>query len=255
MNRLKEILDSQKKEKPRLGKFLRYLRLKFSLTQEEISKKIEVSRPTLNKIEADKAEITLVQAKKLADFYNITLIDLINCEDKLGQNLRLLFKESKEGTKEEEIILSGKRYNIVQELILYLLDEMGGSSVFNELVLSQVLFLVELEYLRKFQLPLIGLPFVKNNYGPTPLGLDKILEDMQKEKLIEKIHSENFRFPMQKFLPLKKAELKNFRADEIKLIDVIIYTYKSFSINDLRDCIGKIEQYKNTEEFKKIELY
>ena len=54
--------------RPEIGKFLKYLRSKFFLTQDFIAKKINISRPTLNKIEADKTEITLLQAKKLADF-------------------------------------------------------------------------------------------------------------------------------------------------------------------------------------------
>ena len=252
MNRLKEILNSTKKEKPQLGKFLRYLRQKFSLTQEEICKKIDISRP---KIEADKAELSLVQAKKLAYFYNITLLDLINCEDKLGQNLRLLFKEPQEGVKEKEIILSGKRFNLIQELILYLLESLSGLSTFNELLLAHYLFLIEVAYLKEYQLPLIGLPFIKNNYGPTPLGLDKILQEMQNENFIEKINSQNFKFPMQKILSLRKADLKIFRADELKLIDVIINSNSFKSVNELHEYIGKIEQYNNTEEFKRIDLY
>lgn len=255
MSIIKEILNSQKKERPNLGKFLRYLRKKFSLTQEEISKKIDVSRPTLNKIEADKAEITLVQAKKLADFYNITLLDLINCEDKLSQNIRLLFREPQEGTAEKEIVISGKRYNLIQELILYLLGSLSGMSVFNELVLVQYLFLIEITYIETFGMPLIGLPFIKNNYGPTLLGLDKILVEMQKENLIEKIQSRYFKFPMQKYLPLRNADLKIFRANEIKLIDVFIYTNSSKGVNELYECIEKVKQYSKTDEFKKIELY
>ena len=39
MGRLKEILESQKVQKPKLGNFLKNLRIKFSLSQEEICKK------------------------------------------------------------------------------------------------------------------------------------------------------------------------------------------------------------------------
>lgn len=255
MGRLKEILASQKNDKQKIGRFLKNLRLKFSLTQEEICNKIGVSRPTLQKIETDKAEITLIQAKKLTDFYNITLLDLINCEDKMSHNIRLLFKEGQEEAKEHEIFLTGKRYNLIQELILYILNKIGASSTFNELSLNNTLFLIEVEFLKEFKTPFISLPFLKNNYGPTPLGLDKIISQMIEDKLMEKINSQNFKFPLQKYLPLRNADLKIFRADEIKLVDVIIDTVFRNSSKDLLEYMEKIEQYQKCELFKKVILF
>jgi len=255
MGRLTEILNSEKKAKPKLGSFLKNLRIKFSLSQEEICKKIDVSRPTLQKIETDKADITLLQAKKLSDFYNITLLDLVNCEDKMSSNIRLLFKEGQEDGLEKEIILPGKRYNLIQELTLYLLALLGAKSDFNEIVLNDILFVIEVEYLKTYKIPFLGLPFLKNNYGPTPLGLDKIIIKMEEDKLIEKIVSQNFKFPAQKYLPLRVADLKIFRADEIKLIDGIINTFLQKGTKDFTDNMESIEQYKMTEIYKKIQLY
>lgn len=255
MGRLKEIIASQKENKPRLGKFLKNLRLKFSLTQEEICNKIDVSRPTLQRIETDKAEITLVQAKKLTDFYNISLQNLINCEDKMSHNIRLLFKEGQEEAKEREIILTGKRYNLIQELILYLHTQIGSLYSFDLLFLNTVLFIIEIEHVNIFKAPLLGLPFIKNTSGPTPLGIEKILLQMIEDKILEKIISPNYKFPNQKFLPLREVDLKIFRADEIKFIDGIIDTVSRKSTKDLLEYIGKIEQYQKCELSKKVVIY
>ena len=255
MGRLKELIASQREEKLKFGKFLKNLRIKFSLTQEEICNKINVSRPTLQKIETDKSDITLLQAKKLADFYNITLLDLINCEDKMSHNIRLLFKEGQEEAKEQEIFLSGKRYNLIQELILYLFTNLGALSTFNEISLYDTLFIIEIEFIKIFNAPFLGLPFVKNNYGPTPLGLDEIISQMIDEKLLEKVNSQNFKFPLQKYLPLRNSDLKIFRADEIKIIDGIVDTVFRNSTKELLEYIEKIEQYQKSELSKKIPLY
>ena len=117
MGRITEILMSQQSDKPKIGRFLKELRIKFSLNQEEICKKIGISRPTLNKIENNKAEITLLQAKKLADFYNITILDIINCEDRLEQNIRISLNEDID-KKDEQVVINGKRFNLINELIV-----------------------------------------------------------------------------------------------------------------------------------------
>ena len=116
----------------------------------------------------------------------------------MSSNIRLLFKEGQEDGLEKEIVLPGNRYNLIQELILYLLASMGAKSDFNEIILNDILFIIEIEYLKVYQIPFLGLPFLKNNYGPTPLGLDKIIIKMEEDKLIEKIVSQNFKFPAQK---------------------------------------------------------
>jgi transcriptional regulator with XRE-family HTH domain len=255
MGRLKEILASQKGEALKIGEFLKSLRLKFSLTQEEICKKIEVSRPTLQRIETNKAEITLLQAKKLADFYNITLFDLINCEDKMSHNIRLLFKEGQEEANGHEIFLTGKRYNLIKELILYILTHLGSLSSFNEVSLNDTLFIIEIDFVKRYKTPFLSLPFLKNNYGPTPLGLDKIISQMIDGKILERIISPNFKFPSHKYLPLRDADLKIIRADEIKIIDGIIDTVSRKSAKDLLEYIEKIEQYQKCELFKKIVIY
>jgi hypothetical protein len=98
----------------------------------------------------------------------------------------------------------------------------------------------------------LSIPFLKNNYGPTPLGVDKIISKMIDEKMLEKVNSQNFKFPLQKYLPLRESSIKIFRADEIKIIDGIIDTVSRKSAKELQEYVEMIEQYKQSELFKKI---
>ena len=53
-----------------IGKFIKILRERNELTQEFVSEIIGISRPTLNKIEADKTDLSLKQARKISNLFN-----------------------------------------------------------------------------------------------------------------------------------------------------------------------------------------
>lgn len=242
--------------RPEVGKFLKYLRTKFFLNQEFIAKKIGISRPTLNKIEAEKADITLFQAKKLADFYNISLDDLLACRDNVNRNVRVSLRdELKDKTsKDIAIEITPQRFNRNKELVIYLLNRIGAKPQCSELFIYHLLFLIDYYYVLLNKAEFSGLTYLKNNYGPAPVEFEKMKEDMIMKEEVEMIHGSKFIFPLQKLLPLREADLKIFRADELKHIEQIIATAADLSLDGLKDRIGKIEQYLITPLNGRIEL-
>ena len=61
----------------KIGSFLRRKRNLLNLTQEKLAKKIKISRQALNAIECNRSVPTLPVAKKIADFFQIDLNNLI----------------------------------------------------------------------------------------------------------------------------------------------------------------------------------
>jgi len=242
--------------RPETGKFLKYLRTKFFLTQEFIARKIGISRPTLNKIEAEKADITLLQAKKLADFYNISLEDLLACRDNVNRNVRVHLQEGNKdkASQDTAIEITSQRFNKSQETIIYLLNKIGAKPQCSEIFIYQVLFLLDYYYVSDKSATFLGLTYYKNNYGPTPVEFGKIIGDLIEKEAVEKIHSEKFSFPAQRFLPLRGADLKILRGDELQFIDQIIATVADLTLTEIKERIGKIEQYQETQTNSKIIL-
>ena len=60
-----------------LGKFIFEQRKKYDLSQEFLASKIGVSRPTYIQIEHDERDLTISEAKKLADVFGIDFNDFI----------------------------------------------------------------------------------------------------------------------------------------------------------------------------------
>jgi DNA-binding XRE family transcriptional regulator len=56
---------------------LRELREKHTLTQEQMAQIVGVSRPTYIRLENDRTDLSLKQAQKVAEYFHISLDDLV----------------------------------------------------------------------------------------------------------------------------------------------------------------------------------
>ncbi len=254
MSRKRFSLPQLAETRPQIGAFLRKLRNKFSLTQEFIAKRIGVSRPTLNKIEANKAGLSLLQAKKLADFYNIPLADLLIGNDSMNSNVRLVLKESgdKNGV---EIVLPMVKYQIAKELLVYLVAKFMAWPTISELSIQAMFFILEYAYWERFKVPLLGLHYLKNNYGPSPVEWDNLLTELINEKRIIRLDFKEFTFPRVKLLCQSLPDLSYFKGNEIIYIEQFITTPGILDPDGVLMMSDKIEQYRITKAFQNIQLW
>lgn len=78
-----------------LGDRLKELREELELTQEELGKRIHVSRQSISSYESEDSEPSLQNLVKLANIFNVSL-DYLLCRTKERFNLNLKNKEDKE---------------------------------------------------------------------------------------------------------------------------------------------------------------
>lgn len=94
-----------------LSKFIQEQRKKNSLTQEFLAAKIGVSRPTYMQIENGGRDLTITEAKKLADIFGINLNDFLN-----GNKKEVKFdferEEKVKKTSEPEMRISVPQQNV-----------------------------------------------------------------------------------------------------------------------------------------------
>lgn len=251
----------QRESEIRIGQFLRHLRNKFRLTQEYIAKKIGVSRPTLNKIESDKAELTLQQAKKLADFYNIPLINLILGKDSISvdtrKNLAGLSNSNEEESTEDQVneltaLKSDYRENLKDEVVLYLCIRLMGEPLIFEMDLKKILFLIDVEAMEKILTPLPGFKYAKGANGPEPQGWQGFIEKMIAAKIISRVNVPPYKYPFVKLLALREPRFEILKAREFLLIDEIITTYKMLDKDNVQENIDNIKSYAETDLYQEI---
>jgi len=118
--------------------------------------------------------------------------------------------------------LRGKKLDKFKQVLLYVLNKVGGKPNVGEAVLHKLLYFVDFDYYEKFEENLMGATYIKNHHGPTSVELGKILEEMQKDEEIEVVSSQYFKYTQKKYLPLKRPNLAILSARDVEHIDGVL---------------------------------
>jgi transcriptional regulator with XRE-family HTH domain len=206
-----------------LAKFIQQQRKKHDLTQEFLASILCISRPTYVQIEQGERDLTVTEAKKLADILGLSLDDFLAGKENHLLEIKLE-KSKKQKIEKQEIRISVPKENIAKfrEVLLYVLEKIGARPNIGETAIYKLLYFIDFDYYEKFEEQLIGAKYIKNHFGPTPIEFKKITDAMIEKGEIEKIKSKYFNYEQRKYLPRRSANLSNLTAQEIQHIDEVL---------------------------------
>jgi len=201
-------------------KVIKNLRKKLNYSQADLAKLIGVSRPTFEKIELGKKELTVSQAQKLAQVFNLSLDDFLAGKVSSEPTL-VITKEKKKKNRVKDMRISVPEKNIVKfkEVLLYILSRVGARPNVGQAVLCKLLYFIDFDFYEKYEKQLMGAVYIKNHHGPTPVGFLDIIEKMKKDKELIEIKKSVYQYKQVKYLPLRKPDLNILSALEKEHID------------------------------------
>jgi transcriptional regulator with XRE-family HTH domain len=205
----------------RLGKRIKHLRELTGMTQEELSKKLKISRPTTSQIEKGERRIPTDELMKLSEIFDVDVNELLELE-RAPEVILEKGKKRKKVRPEIRINVPQKNLEKFKQVLLYILNKVGSKPNIGMTVIYKLLYFIDFNYYEKYEEQLIGATYIKNQYGPTPVEFQKIVKEMIKEKEVTKVKDQYFKYPQTKYLPLKKADLSGFSANEIRVIDKVL---------------------------------
>lgn len=184
---------------------LKLLRQQHNITQEAMSEKLGVSRPTYIQIERGEKEPTVSQARTIARLFDTN--------------------EKQETEKKTQIPQKGMiQFNPqrFKEILLYTLEKIGAKSNIGETALYKLLYFMDFDFYEKFGRPLMGATYMKNHHGPTPKQFKPIADEMIEKGELERVKSKYFQYDQKKYFPLRKPKFDAFTVGEIKHIDEVL---------------------------------
>ncbi len=222
------------------------------LSQAFVAQRIGVSRASYIEIEKGKKELTLSQAKKIAEIFNISMDELIT--GKTSSEIKVSLEDEKEKRKKQEIRVNVPQKNLkkFKEVLLYILEKVGSKPNVGMTVLYKLLYFIDFDYYEKFEEQLIGATYIRNHFGPTPVEFTKIIERMEKGGELETIKSKYFQHEQTKYLPLRESNISELSAQEIKHIDEVLLRLSDKSATELSEYSHKDVPWIGTEEGKII---
>ena len=184
-----------------LATFIQEQRKKRNLTQEFLASALKISRPTYMQIEQGKRDVTITEAKKLAEVFDIPFEDFLEGREgvKTMVSIEGKKKQKQEAGGEIRISIPQERAEKFEQTLLYILAKIGGKPNIGQTVLYKLLYFIDFDYYEKFEEQLIGAQYIKNHYGPTPLMFAKYIDILERQGKVEKIKSKFYNHEQTKY--------------------------------------------------------
>ena len=231
---------------------IRKLREQHDMTQQKLAVLLCLSRPTISQIEIGERKLSADELLKLADIFNVSVENLLGIQ----KEPKIIIKKEKgkeEPKSQIRINIPQKNINKFREVLLYILNKVGSKPNVGETVLYKILYFIDFDFYEKYEEQLIGATYIKNHYGPTPVEFKKIVEKMIDAGEIIKVKSIYFEYPQTKYLPVRKADLTEFKANEIELIDDILNRLSDMNASQISEYSHNDVPWMTTENQGTIE--
>ena len=228
--------------------FLLELREEQGISQAFIAEKIGVSRASYIEIEKGSKELTISQANKIAEIFNISLDELIS--GRTASSIKVTLQEKSEKKEKQEIRIDVPQKNLkkFKEVLLYVLEKVGSKSNVGMTVIYKLLYFIDFDYYEKFEEQLIGATYIRNHYGPTPAEFTKIVSTMEVKGELEIVKSKYFLHDQTKYLPRREPDISILSAQEIKHIDDVLSRLSDKTASELSDYSHKDVPWLGTSE-------
>lgn len=205
------------------GKFIQEQRIQRNMTQAFVASQLSLSRPTYMQIEQGKRDVTLTEAKRLAEIFDIPFETFIKKQEggKTVVTIKDTKKQKQDSTRDIRINVPQEKAEKFEQVLLYILAKVGGKPNIGQTVLYKLLYFIDFDYYEKFEEQLIGATYIKNHYGPTPVMFSHFVDRLEKEGKIEKIKSKFYTHEQTKYLvnPREPITLSTLSAQELAHID------------------------------------
>jgi transcriptional regulator with XRE-family HTH domain len=206
-----------------LAQFIQEQRKKRNLTQEFLASALKISRPTYMQIEQGERDLTITEAKKLAEIFDISFESFLAGKEDVKTVVTIESEKRAARKAKDEIRISvpQEKAEKFEQTLLYILTKIGGKPNIGQTVLYKLLYFIDFDYYEKFEEQLIGARYIKNYYGPTPVMFAKIMDRMEKRGRVEKIKSKFYKHEQTKYLvnPNALLNLSALSAQELAHID------------------------------------
>ncbi len=198
---------------------IKTLREEKGFSQEELAQKLGVSRQSYIKYENGTVELPLELVRKLSLLFEVDYSCII--DNKMPVEPSYKIQKSEKIAEQSDIRISIPENNIekFKQVFLYILAKVGARPNVGQTVLYKLLYFIDFDYYELYEKQLMGLSYIKNTFGPTPIDFAKLSRQMVKEGLIEEVKTEYYKHDMTKYLPLKEPNLELLSAQELEFID------------------------------------
>lgn len=233
-----------------IGQRLAELRKKRGLSQGDLAKVVNISRPSLAQIELGNRSLNIMELQRLSVALGFSLDEIVSKEYPIQQEV--IIPEQKQEAQ-ERISVPSIKVNKFKNVLLYILEKCAGKPNVGETVLYKLLYFSDFNYYELYEDHLTGAAYRKLPYGPVPQKLDSIITQMIENSQLQRVKTEYHGYPQTRYLPLEKPDLTDLKASEKDVIDKVIEQLSDWSASAISNYSHKDMPWMASREGEDID--
>ncbi len=211
-----------------IGQRITELRKIKGLSQEDLAKSVNISRPSLAQIELGNRSVNILELQQLSMELGFSLDDFMSKDFEVNQEIN---GENEKSTNivEERIAVPNLKIDKFKNVLLYILEKCAGKPNVGETVLYKLLYFSDFNYYELYEEHLTGAKYRKLPFGPVPQKLNTIINQMIEGGELKRVKTEYHGYPQTRYLPLEKSDLTQLQASETEILDRVIEQMSDWS--------------------------
>lgn len=234
-----------------IGRRITKLRKIKGLSQEDLSKSVNISRSSLAQIELGNRSVNILELQRLSMILSFSLDDFMSKDYLVNQEVDDE-EEEKSQIITERISVPILKIKKFKNVLLYILEKCAGKPNVGETILYKLLYFSDFNYYELYEEHLTGAKYRKLPFGPVPQKLNTIISQMIDGGVLKRIKTKYHGYPQIRYLPLEKADLTELKASEKETIDRVIEQMSDWSATAISEYSHKDLPWEVTDEGKEI---
>jgi len=211
-----------------IGQRITELRKLKGLSQEDLAKRVKISRPSLAQIELGNRSVDVLELQKFAEILEFSLDDFVS-KDFTATETSEDMPAAKSQRSEIRVSVPALQVAKFKNVLLYILERCAGKPNVGETVLYKLLYFADFNYYELYEEHLTGAKYRKLPFGPVPQKLDTIVGQMMEKNEVQRIKTDYHGYPQTRYIPLIKSDLTLLKASEKEVIDKVIEQFSDWS--------------------------
>ncbi len=235
-----------------IGQRIAALRKRKGLSQADLAKLIDMSRPSLTQIELGNRNLDAFELCKLSLVLGFSM-DALMAPDFSLYDLSDHDHLDERTVLKERISLPVLHANKFKNVLLYILEKCAGKPNVGETVLNKLLYFSDFNYYEVYEEHLTGATYRKLPYGPVPQNMDSVMDQMVRKEELKRITTEYYGLPQTRYIPLIRSDLTQLKASEKEVIDRVIDQMSDWSGTAISNYSHKDMPWLASKEGKDID--
>ncbi len=211
---------------------IKALREQHCYTQFELARELGISRQTLSKYENGITQPKPEHIKKLAEIFHVDCNCILLNEAPKSHHYEISPSDQSEPV-EMRINIPQKNIEKFKQVFLYILQEVGAKPNIGQTVLYKLLYFIDFDYYELYEEQLMGLSYIKNTYGPTPVDFTRIIREMESAGQLEEIETKHFNKRMKKYIPIVRPDLSLLTGRELESINTVLHRHSDKNATEI----------------------